>query len=473
MHAVSQPTLPEPTPLEQQQSAALCALIRQEIAHEGDIPFSRFMEMALYTPELGYYCSARPKLGRAGDFVTAPELSPLFGHCIAKQCADILNRLRAQTTSTTSASAHILELGAGTGRMAGAVLSHLVNLGNDNLAGFSDFYSSNSSSSNGSSDSSGSSGSNSSHGFTGNYYILEPSGYLKQEQQAYLAQQYPHLFNRFIWLDRLPKDFTGIILANEVIDAMPVERFCIRDGVSLRYFVGYDPQAGFVWRTRKNDLEALNHLVKTLENDWRGDDHRDREDPEQEQEQEREQGQGQGQGHTKHTQPSHYVSEYHAQLPAWLRSISDAMAQGVVLLLDYGFPQQTYYHPSRSMGTLMCHYRHYAHSDPFFYPGLQDITAHVNFSAIARTVEALSLNLLGYTHQAGFLIDLGILEDYAATLQASQTSTAAGAANTQAIQTLLSPSEMGELIKVIAFGKNIAPAHALQGFTTRDFLARL
>jgi SAM-dependent MidA family methyltransferase len=392
-------SLPEPSAPEKAQSEALCRHIVAVIEEAGGaIPFSAFMDLALFSPLGGYYTSSKPKLGKAGDFVTAPELSPLFSQCLAEQSAEILAHIP---------HGNILEFGAGTGRMAGEILNTLVT----------------------------------EKGFSGKYFILEPSGSLRAQQAAYLSEHYPaELFARFVWLDRLPEKFAGVILANEVLDAFPVERFAVTAGCINRLWVGVDTEesAGFRLFSKPNDLPALESLFASR--DW----------------------------------PSTYCSEFHPQLSAWLATLSDSVTQGGLLVLDYGFPEDTYYHPDRRTGTLMCHYRHYAHADPFFYPGIQDITAHVDFSAIATAASNTGWTGLGYTDQANFLINLGLLnrlerESIARTMPMAPAALKA----IQGVQTLLSPSEMGESIKVIALGKNLPQSIDLSGFSTKNRYSQL
>jgi SAM-dependent MidA family methyltransferase len=391
-------SLPEPSESEKSQSQALCGHILDLIHTAGGaIPFSAFMEAALFAPEGGYYTSNKSKLGQTGDFVTAPELSALFSQCLAEQSAEILAQI---------SQGDILEFGAGTGRMAGEVLNTLVT----------------------------------EKGFKGQYFILEPSGALRAQQQTYLADTYPRLLSRFSWLDRLPEQFAGVILANEIIDVFPVERFMIDSDCMYRVWVEADPAQphGFAETHKRNDLPVLDALLAVR--DW----------------------------------PDGYQSELHPQLSAWLTAVADRVTQGALLILDYGFPETAYYHPDRRTGTLMCHYRHHVHSDPFFYPGLQDITAHVDFSALAAAATEAGWQGLGYTDQAHFLIDLGLLTRLEHDLSRIANPMAPVALRAiQGVQTLLSPSEMGESIKVIALGKNLPKNTQLSGFVTKDRYTQL
>ena len=382
------PPLPEPTAPAQAHSAALSQRIAEAIdATGGWIGFDRYMDMALYEPGLGYYAAGARKLGATGDFVTAPEVSSLFGATLARQAAEILRH---------TPGAEILELGAGSGRLAADLLVAL-----DGLGCAPEQYS-----------------------------ILEVSADLRARQQDRLGRLPPRLASRVRWLDRLPAQFAGVIIGNEVLDALPVRlvawhgEMAVERGVILR-------AGGFALEDRPIADPRLLEAASRL-------------DP-----------------------PRPYVSEIALVGPALVRSIASMLVHGVVLLIDYGFGATEYYHPQRSAGTLMCHYRHRAHGDPFFWPGLQDITAHVDFSAVLRAGLEGGLSLLGYTSQAHFLVNLGVTDLLAATPTepaAEYLRLAAGA------QKLLSPSEMGELFKVIALGRGMDMP--LSGFVRGD-LSRL
>jgi SAM-dependent MidA family methyltransferase len=363
-------------------SGALAALIRNDIAANGGwISFARYMELALYAPGLGYYTAGARKLGREGDFITAPEMTPLYGQTLARQAAQVLE----------SGLDQIVEIGAGSGALAAALLAELDRL--DRLPR--------------------------------NYYILEVSPDLRERERDLLAQKVPHLLERVIWLNRLPTLYHGLIIGNEVLDAMPVH--IVRAGASGMEEAGVAlAQESFTWAYRPAAAE-LNSSALAL------------------------------------GLPGGYRTEIQLVACGFVRSLAQSMARGVILLIDYGFPAHEYYHAERSEGTLMCHYRHRAHSDPFFLPGLQDITSHIDFSAVARAGAEAGLELLGYTGQAQFLINCGITE---VLLRTPPENTAAYLPQSAAAQQLLSPSEMGELFKVIALGKNYAAP--LMGFTSGD-----
>lgn len=368
-----------------QQSKELLAHIFSEIKrHDGKITFAKYMDLALYTPELGYYNSSMQKFGASGDFVTAPELSPLFSRCLAHQCQEIFINLNG---------GDILEIGAGSGQMAADVLLALAKAKT----------------------------------LPNHYYILELSADLKKRQQEKIATLCPEFFDRVVWLYTLTDfNFQGIILANEVLDAMPVHQFQIQQG--NLYEVEVTENDGKLQRqiSKTNHPELLRHYDSQS---W----------------------------------PAEYISEINLHLKPWMMSLADILNSGVILIIDYGFPKHEYYHPERSMGTLMCHYRHYAHPDPFLYPGLQDITAHVDFTAIAEVASETELDVLGYTSQAAFLFNSGLMTF------AEQYTTANDKEiliRNHAIQTLTSPAEMGELFKVIALGKNFEKF--LMGFQQND-----
>jgi SAM-dependent MidA family methyltransferase len=375
-------SLPIPTTEEQQLSNDLARLVRREI-DGGGVDFSRFMSLALYAPGLGYYSSGRQKFGSGGDFITAPELGDVFARCLARQCAEILKAI---------GGGDILEPGAGSGALAADLLLELERLGE----------------------------------LPRQYLILEPSAALRAHQRETLQRRAPHLADRVHWLDTLPAGVRGVILGNEVLDALPIERFRVTgDGSATQLQVGYDG-SGFIWRERKPDA-ALSERVATL------------------------------------GLPADYTSEIGFQAEAWVRTLAERIERGVLLLIDYGFPRAEFYHPDRHGGTLMCHYRHRAHADPLILVGLQDITAHVDFSAVACAGREAGLELLGYASQGMFLLATG-LGEIAATANPADTRTQARLAHE--IGVLTSPAEMGELFKVIALGRGID--FPLIGFSLRD-----
>jgi len=376
--------LPAPDPAALEYSAKTAALISREIESAGGwIPFSRFMELALYAPGLGYYSAGMHKFGAAGDFVTAPEISALFGQTLAQQAAQVL-RLT---------DGNILEIGPGSGRLAFDLLLELEQLGQ----------------------------------LPERYFLLEVSADLRQRQQHLLARFAP----RVEWLDRLPASFSGLIIGNEVLDAMPVH--LVAWGADSLFERGVSMEDGqFCWSERKLVAGELFDSAASL-------------------------------APAKVGEGVNYVSEIGLAARGFVATLAGLLEKGAILMLDYGFGQNEYYHPQRSSGTLMCHYRHHAHDDPFYLPGLQDITSHVDFSAIAEAGVRHGLKLLGYTSQAHFLINSGItgLLARASPEQASAYLPLAAQA-----QKLLNPAEMGELFKVIALGKGVDTP--LLGFARGD-----
>ena len=381
-------TLPVPSPEAAQHSTKLCEFMRRDIAaHGGWIPFARFMELALYAPGLGYYTAGAHKFGAAGDFVTAPELSPLFGRTLARQAAEIM----------ACSAAHILELGAGSGKLAVDMLGELERIGN----------------------------------LPDSYAILEVSADLRARQQALIQTRLPHLLQRVHWLDALPEKFSGAIVANEVLDALPVHLVHWRDSALTERGVAVgDNDFGannFIWQEHAIGATALQHAAQQI------------------------------------VVPDDYVSEICLAARGLVNSLANYLEQGALLFIDYGFGAREFYHPQRSAGTLMCHYRHHAHDDPFFLPGLQDITAHVNFTDIAECGIDAGLELMGYTTQAFFLINCGIAELLQETPPENLRDYLPLSAQ---LQKLTSPAEMGELFKVIALGKKMA--NPLSGFAKGD-----
>jgi SAM-dependent MidA family methyltransferase len=376
-------TLPPPSPEQLAHSAAVADAIRSEIAAQGGwIPFSRYMELALYAPGLGYYSGGLQKFGAGGDFVTAPEISPLFGQTLARQVAQVL-RL---------SDGDVLELGAGTGKLAVQMLSELQQL----------------------------------DALPQRYRILEVSAHLRAVQQETVQRVLPpELAAGVQWLDALPERFTGCIVGNEVLDALPVQLLSQREEGLCERGVAVESE-GFIWRERPAG-EALTGLFQA------------------------------------DSLPYGMVTEMCPALPALVASLAECLQQGAMLFIDYGFPRREYYHPQRMGGTLMCHYRHHAHEDPLLLPGLQDITAHVDFTAVAEAAVAHGLQVLGYTSQAQFLINAGITEVLS---RASPGDAAAYLPRAAEAQKLLSPAEMGELFKVIALGRGIA--EPLGGFARGD-----
>ena len=367
-------TLPTPSTEAAQHSSRLSELIRRDIAeHNGWVSFARYMELALYAPGLGYYTAGAHKFGEAGDFITAPELSPLFGRTVARQAAEIM----------VFSAPHILELGAGSGKLAADMLGELERL--DSLPD--------------------------------SYAILEVSADLRARQQALLRERQPHLMNRVRWLDFLPEKFSGAAIANEVLDALPVHLVHWRDSAPVERGVATDSAGGFIWQERPITDNALLRAAQQI------------------------------------SVPDDYVSEICRAARGLINSLAGCLEQGALLFIDYGFGAREFYHPQRSSGTLMCHYRHHAHADPFFLPGLQDITAHVNFTDAAECGIDAGLELLGYTSQAFFLLNCGITELMKDTPPENLRDYLPLSAQ---LQKLTSPAEMGELFKVLALGRGMA-----------------
>ncbi|MCK9202507.1 MAG: SAM-dependent methyltransferase [Gallionella sp.] len=410
--------LPLPAPEAAQHSAQLTELVRSDISAQGGwITFARYMELALYAPGLGYYTAGAHKFGEAGDFITAPELSPLFGRTVARQVAEVMSQ----------SVPHVMELGAGSGKLAADMLAELERIGS----------------------------------LPESYSILEVSADLRERQQALLHERLPHLAARVHWLDALPETFGGAMVANEVLDALPVhllhwrggdthvpENELERDGLDAealtlalsrlrergqvlleRGVVAND--TGFGWQDRPITDEELLQAAQRID------------------------------------VPDGYVSEICLAQRGLINSLAQRLQQGALLFVDYGFGAREFYHPQRSSGTLMCHYRHYAHDDPFFLPGLQDITAHVNFTDAAECGIDAGLELLGYTTQAFFLLNCGIADFMAERAPENLRDYQPLSAQ---LQKLTSPAEMGELFKVIALGKEMA--NPLSGFARGD-LSRL
>ena len=370
--------MPAPSSEAMAHSERVAALIHAEIAAAGGwIGFDRCMELALYAPGLGYYTAGARKFGggsEGGDFVTAPEISPLFARSLAAQVAQVFEHVPPR----------IVEFGAGTGRLARDLIDALDARG----------------------------------AAVERYGIVELSADLRERQQGLLTD------SRMRWLDSPPQDLSGVIVANEVLDVMPVRLFLrergelLERGVTLR-----DGSLAFEGRPADTSLaEAVTDIEAEVG-----------------------------------TLPDDYGSEVGLLARGWMRSAGQWLARGALLAIDYGFPRREYYHPQRLMGTLMCHYRHHAHADPLWLPGLNDITAHVDFSAMAQAAHEGGLDVLGYTTQAHFLLNCGLLD----LLKENRTPAAANAAHR-----LISEAEMGELVKVLAVGRGIdAP---LLGFARGD-----
>ena len=382
-HAPQSARLPHPDPAALAHSRRLVEHIRAEIAAAGGwISFARYMELALYAPGLGYYAAGAAKLGPAGDFVTAPELTPLFGRTLARTAAAVLE----------ATGGDILELGAGSGRLARDLLGELLRLERP----------------------------------PGRYFILEVSPDLRARQRDTLAEA--GLADRVAWLEALPDSFTGLVLGNEVLDALPAHLLHWTAAGAGERGVAWEASGdgAFTWADRPLPAGPLAELARSLP--VAGD----------------------------------YLSEACPAAAALVASLGARLARGVLLFLDYGFPRAEYYHPQRSMGTLRVHYRHHSLDDPFFLPGLADITAHVDFSLAARAGEAAGLGLLGYASQAQFLLDGGLLD----RMLEMEPMTPDYLRAASAVQKLMQPSEMGELFKAIALGRGVEGG--LPGFRQGD-----
>ena len=382
-------------PLPDVDALAYSEALKRRIADEilaagGWIGFDRFMELALYAPGMGYYSGGAHKFGAAGDFVTAPEITPLFSQTLAAQAAQIMALSAPQ----------IIEVGAGSGRLAADLLLEL-----EQRRALPEYYG-----------------------------ILDLSGELRERQRNTIAQRAPHLLSRVVWLDYLPEHFDGLALANELLDAMPVHLVVWNEEAIFERGVAWENE-GFVWRDQPAAGRVLER-ARALADEY--------------------------------SLPPGYVSEINLAALDWTASWASILGKGALLLIDYGFPRHEYYHPQRDTGTLMCHYRHQAHTDPFFSPGLQDITAHVDFTALAEAGFAAGLDFIGYTTQAAFLLNCGLPEVLA---RVSADDPARYLPQAQAAQKLLSPAEMGELFKVIALGKGLG--EPLLGFAQGDRSAML
>ncbi len=370
--------LPEPSFDALTASRSLQTLIANDIRHNsGWISFARYMELALYAPGLGYYSGGAAKLGKDGDFTTAPEITPLFGDAIAHVAAELMTRSAPQ----------IMEFGAGSGKLAFDILTELAEMGVT----------------------------------IHRYLIVEVSGELRARQEKTLRG-----FPQVVWLDRFPPAFSGVVVGNEVLDAMPVhlaiktehgwkERGIGLSGLSAKKFVYRDRACDPALIAQIPDADSL---------------------------------------------PIGYLTEVHPMAIGFMKSLAEMLCAGhhnsglggAALFFDYGFPAHEYYLSQRAQGTLMCHYRHHAHDDPLYLPGLQDITAHVDFTAMARAATGGGLEMLGYTSQAAFLLDAGIGD---LLLRTSPTDQLRYLPQANAVQKLISPAEMGELFKVLVVGKQV------------------
>jgi len=366
--------LPAPPPEALAHSTELAERIAERIAQAGDwIPFSKYMEMALYEPRLGYYAAGARKFGEAGDFVTAPEISNVFAKCMALQARQVIEKT----------GGNILELGPGSGVLAADMFEELL-----------------------------------AHKVVPErYFLLEVSPDLRERQRKLLAYRFPEHIGRFVWLDSLPEKITGLVIANEVLDVVPcaiVHR--TRDQLLERGVIV--TEAGFAWDDQPMPDDALKRRAESA---FPPGDYS-------------------------------YLSEINLAAEGLVRTVAASIDKGVALFIDYGFPEREFYHPQRFMGTLRCHYRHRFHGDPFFLPGLQDITAHVDFTAMARAAEGVDAEVYGFTTQAYFLISCGLAVMVA---DGDPGMTLSRLKGTSAVHRLINPSEMGELFKVLGVGRGI------------------
>ena len=381
--------LPDLDPVSKAQSERCAAYIRERISDAGgSISFAEFMHYALYAPALGYYVGGAAKFGEAGDFVTAPEVSPVFGRVIARQCAPVLGHIR---------SASILEFGAGSGR-----------LGVDLMAALADLDS-----------------------LPARYSIVEVSPDLRERQQALIERELPAYASRFEWLDRMPGSHTGAIVANELLDALPVERFICREQ-GVRQLRVADEAGEFVF-VEEAAPEVLVAAVGAIEEELGAEF------------------------------PPNYISEVSLSAPAWISDMADTLEHGVALLFDYGVSRREYYAPDRQEGWLRCHFRHRAHSDPLILVGVQDLTAWVDFSSVAAAASNRGLAVQGYASQAQFLLAGGLHEEMQ---QFANLSPGSQLDLSNRIKILTLPGEMGENVKCIGLSRGDVPQ--IDAFSAAD-----
>jgi len=387
--------LPQPDDDAQVASDLLSDRIRENIANsDGHIGFDEFMRLALYEPGLGYYTGAAEKFGIDGDFITAPELSPLFGASVARQCQEILRLTNGE----------IFEFGAGNGHLAANVLAELTKLS----------------------------------ALPKSYKILELNPQMRERQRRTIKDLVPEHLNRSQWVSELPGNpISGVILANEIVDALPVKLFrtCAGSVFERRVCVR---ESRFAWRDLPAD-DGLNEQVTARV------------------------------ANSIVTSSDVYISEINLTLDPWISDVSKMLRTGVALIFDYGHARSEYYRPDRTNGTLQCHFRHRAHEDPFWFPGLQDITASVEFTALAEAADAAGLHVAGFAEQVSFLMACDLLVD--AEQRAQNANAAQLARLAYEIKVLTLPTEMGTRFKVLALTKDYN--HRLRGFQIRDDRHRL
>ncbi|TCV96135.1 SAM-dependent MidA family methyltransferase [Luteibacter rhizovicinus] len=375
--------LPEPSADERAHSDHLLALLREDIASQGPMPFSRFMERCLYTPGLGYYSAGKAKFGAEGDFVTAPELGDLFAQCVVRSVQPILSMLGDE--------ADFLELGGGSGAFAESALVAM------DAAGV----------------------------LPRRYMILEPSADLRERQRERLAAALPPaVYARVAWIDRPPEEsWKGVLFANEVIDALPTTRFTVRDGEVYEEYVVLNGDGGLTRIDRPADAltgGAVRHLERDLGREFEAG----------------------------------YRTEVLPQLPYWMQAVGGMLETGAMLFIDYGYPRAEFYLPERTDGTLRAFYRHYTHADPFYAPGLQDLTSSVDFTALAEAGNNAGFGVAAYVPQAQFLIASGLQEFFEAGYMATEDE-ATRYRLAQQVKKLTMPEEMGERFQAMLFARGI------------------
>ena len=373
----------------------LVQAIRQAIAKAGGaVGFDQYMAMALYQPGLGYYAAGSQKFGAAGDFITSPEISPLFAQSLARQVQQVLSNQHQPV---------VIEFGAGSGILAADLLLELEAL----------------------------------NALPEAYWIIEVSAELQARQKATIEQKCAHLLPKVEWLQQLPEQaVNAVVIANEVLDAMPVTVFEKKHNELFECVVNEQLQ----WQIQTAN-QSLQSAVKNIE------------------------------AAIEYSLPENYRSEFNPSVQPWLSSVNEILKQGLVLLIDYGYEAAQYYSAERNQGTLMCYYRHRAHDDVFYYPGLQDITAFVDFTAVAQAAVEIGFDVMGYTTQAQFLFGCGLPEMFENKMSDAGDNIKAQMSLSQQVKTLTLPSEMGERFKVMALGKDVEPG--LIGYSMADFRSRL
>jgi len=388
--------LPQPDNESAVHSVQVIQAIRDALDQAGGwLPFSAYMEMALYAPGLGYYTAGRRKFGQQGDFVTAPETSALFGQCLALQCVELLQAM---------GGGDILEVGAGSGVMAVDVLTELQHQ----------------------------------QCLPDHYYILELSADLRDRQQQRIEQALPDLLERVHWLDALPEQFEGVVLANELLDAMPLERYrVLEQGFAIQGVVWDEPSSAFAWEERPASAEQATMLEQLV-------------------------------ARLGHKPVTGYLLEVNERAVAWVSQLAASLTRGAAILIDYGASRNEFYHEQRFEGTLSCHYRHRSHDDPLILTGIQDITAYVEFSAVVEAAVDAGFTLAGYNTQTHFLIGCGLDEVIS---RGDPADTVAFLKMTQQAKMLTMPGEMGERFRVLGLSRNMDSQW--RGFATQDLRSRL